>query len=166
MELFYKTDAQPTYGITSDDDQRALDTQVCALGVYICVYVRLCICACVYEVIGGVCMRHMWDQLVSYLFPSLSNQYTHSQHPYHTPSPYYPLSKYAHKYTHKCIHIYIPIYPQLLPFQAYGALGMARENDDVDTASSDFFFLKWRQVRVCIYTYACYIICVCVSVWI
>ena len=63
LELFYKTDAEPTYSITSDDDNRALDTQ-------------------------------------------------------------------------------------LLPFQAYGALGMARDNDDTDSASADFFFLKWRQALI------------------
>ncbi len=62
LETFYKVDSKPTYGITSDDDGRALDTQK-------------------------------------------------------------------------------------LPFQAYGALGMAR-GDDVDTASADFFFLKWRQALV------------------
>ena len=33
---------------------------------------------------------------------------------------------------------------QKLPFQAYGAIGMARD-EDVDSASEDFFFLKWRQ---------------------
>jgi peptidylprolyl isomerase len=32
-----------------------------------------------------------------------------------------------------------------LPFQAYGAVGMARSNDDVDSGSSQFFFLKWNQ---------------------
>ena len=32
--------------------------------------------------------------------------------------------------------------------QAFGALGMARGNDNVDTASADFFFVKWRQVGI------------------
>ena len=32
-----------------------------------------------------------------------------------------------------------------LPFQAYGALGMAHDPEDVNTASSQFFFLKWDQ---------------------
>lgn len=35
-----------------------------------------------------------------------------------------------------------------LPFQAYGAVGMARDNDSPDTASSQFFFLKWRQALI------------------
>lgn len=40
-----------------------------------------------------------------------------------------------------------------LPFQAYGALGMARDNDNdsgssTDSASSEFFFLKWKQALV------------------
>lgn len=63
LELFYKIDSQPTYDITSDDDNRATDTQS-------------------------------------------------------------------------------------LPFQAYGALGMSRENDQTDSASSDFFFLKWNQALI------------------
>ena len=63
LEIFYKDDVEPTYGITSDDDSRALDTQA-------------------------------------------------------------------------------------LPFQAFGALGMARNNEDVDSGSSDFFFLKWNQALV------------------
>ena len=61
LEIFYKTDSQPTYSITSDDDNRALDTQ-------------------------------------------------------------------------------------LLPFQAFGALGMARDNDDVDSAGGTFPFL-FRLLR-------------------
>lgn len=32
-----------------------------------------------------------------------------------------------------------------LPFQAYGALGMGRDIKDVDSGSSQFFFLKWLQ---------------------
>jgi len=32
-----------------------------------------------------------------------------------------------------------------LPFQAYGAMGMARGNEDVDSASSQWFFVKWDQ---------------------
>ena len=36
---------------------------------------------------------------------------------------------------------------QKLPFQAYGAIGVAR-GDDVDSGSEDFFFLKWRQALV------------------
>ena len=36
---------------------------------------------------------------------------------------------------------------QRLPFQAYGAIGMAR-GEDVDSAQEDFFFLKWRQALV------------------
>ena len=63
LELFYKKDNEPTYGITSDDENRALDTQK-------------------------------------------------------------------------------------LPFQAFGALGMARGNDDVDSGSADWFFLKWTQPLV------------------
>lgn len=35
-----------------------------------------------------------------------------------------------------------------LPFQAYGALGMMRSNDDVDSATSEFFFLKWQQALI------------------
>ena len=34
-----------------------------------------------------------------------------------------------------------------LPFQAYGALGMARDVDP-DSGSSQFFFLKWLQALV------------------
>ena len=60
LELFYKADSIPTYGITADDEDRALDVQ-------------------------------------------------------------------------------------LLPFQAVGAVGLARDVDDVDSASEDFFFLKWKQ---------------------
>lgn len=36
---------------------------------------------------------------------------------------------------------------QRLPFQAYGALGMAR-GEDVDSGKADFFLLKWRQALV------------------
>jgi peptidylprolyl isomerase len=32
-----------------------------------------------------------------------------------------------------------------LPFQAYGAIGMARDNSENDSGSSQFFFLKWKQ---------------------
>ena len=32
--------------------------------------------------------------------------------------------------------------------QAYGALGMDRSNEDPDSASSQFFFLKWLQALV------------------
>ena len=32
-----------------------------------------------------------------------------------------------------------------LPFQAYGAVGMARDNGDPDSGSSQFFVLKWNQ---------------------
>ena len=63
LELFYKSDSEPVYGITSDDDNRATETKA-------------------------------------------------------------------------------------LPFQAYGALGMARGNDNPDSASSQFFFLKWLQALV------------------
>uniref|UniRef100_A0A7S2UKX2 peptidylprolyl isomerase n=1 Tax=Attheya septentrionalis TaxID=420275 RepID=A0A7S2UKX2_9STRA len=35
-----------------------------------------------------------------------------------------------------------------LPFQAYGALGMAHDPEDVNTASSQFWFLKWDQALV------------------
>lgn len=35
-----------------------------------------------------------------------------------------------------------------LPFQAYGAIGMARDNDNEDSANSQFFILKWRQALV------------------
>eukprot|EP00978_Attheya_sp_CCMP212_P026942 scaffold89582_cov49-Attheya_sp.AAC.1 len=35
-----------------------------------------------------------------------------------------------------------------LPFQAYGALGMAHDPEDVNTASSQFWFLKWNQALV------------------
>ena len=62
LEIFYKNDKEPVYGITSDDDNRAKETKA-------------------------------------------------------------------------------------LPFQAYGALGMARE-EDPDSASSQFFFLKWLQALV------------------
>ena len=34
------------------------------------------------------------------------------------------------------------------PFQAYGALGMAHDAEDVNTASSQFWFLKWDQSLV------------------
>ena len=57
LELFYKQDAQPVYGVISDDDGRATETMI-------------------------------------------------------------------------------------LPFQAYGALGMARDNGEPDSGSSQFFFLK------------------------
>ena len=36
----------------------------------------------------------------------------------------------------------------VLPFQAYGALGMARDNDNADSGSSQFFMLKWLQALV------------------
>ena len=35
-----------------------------------------------------------------------------------------------------------------LPFQAYGALGMARDNDGPDTGNTEFFFLKWKQALI------------------
>ena len=36
-----------------------------------------------------------------------------------------------------------------LPFQAYGALGQMRENEDAETgATSEFFFLKWNQALI------------------
>lgn len=35
-----------------------------------------------------------------------------------------------------------------LPFQSVGAIGMARGNEDVDSASSQFFLLKWDQALV------------------
>jgi len=60
LEIFYKQDSEPVYGITSDDDNRATETMA-------------------------------------------------------------------------------------LPFQAYGAIGMARDNAEADSGSSQFFFLKWRQ---------------------
>jgi peptidylprolyl isomerase len=63
LELFYKKDREPVYGITSDDDMRSTDAMA-------------------------------------------------------------------------------------LPFQAYGAVGMARSNEDVDSASSQFFLLKWDQALV------------------
>eukprot|EP01041_Mallomonas_annulata_P003107 gene3107-6097_t len=63
LEIFYKIDKEPTYGITSDDDDRATDTMA-------------------------------------------------------------------------------------LPFQAYGAIGMSRENDDPDSGSANLFFLKWRQALI------------------
>jgi peptidylprolyl isomerase len=63
IELFYKQDSEPVYGITSDDDLRATETMV-------------------------------------------------------------------------------------LPFQAYGAVGMARDNEQADSASSQFFLLKWRQALI------------------
>lgn len=63
LELFYKQDTQPAYGITSDDDQRSTETTT-------------------------------------------------------------------------------------LPFQAFGALGMARNNEQVDSASSQIFFLKWNQALI------------------
>jgi len=33
----------------------------------------------------------------------------------------------------------------VLPFQAYGAIGMAHDAEEVNDASSQFFFLKWNQ---------------------
>lgn len=63
LELFYKKDKEPVYGITSDDDLRSTDTM-------------------------------------------------------------------------------------LLPFQAYGAIGMARDNEEPDSGSSQFFLLKWQQALV------------------
>lgn len=63
LELFYKTDSKPVYGITSDDDLRATET-------------------------------------------------------------------FAY------------------PFQAYGALGMARDNEETDSGTSEFFFLKWMQALI------------------
>ncbi len=63
LELFYKPDKEPTYGITSDDDDRPNETMA-------------------------------------------------------------------------------------LPFQAYGAVGMSRDNDDPDSATTDFFFLKWKQALI------------------
>eukprot|EP00968_Pinguiococcus_pyrenoidosus_P014991 scaffold1376_cov257-Pinguiococcus_pyrenoidosus.AAC.4 len=35
-----------------------------------------------------------------------------------------------------------------LPFQAYGAFGMARSPEDADSASSQVFFVKWDQALV------------------
>jgi peptidylprolyl isomerase len=35
-----------------------------------------------------------------------------------------------------------------LPFQAFGAVGMARGNEDVDSGSSQFFLLKWSQALI------------------
>ena len=35
-----------------------------------------------------------------------------------------------------------------LPFQAYGAVGMARDNEDADSASSQFFLLRWQQALI------------------
>jgi len=35
-----------------------------------------------------------------------------------------------------------------LPFQAYGALGMEHDDEDPNTASSQFWFLKWDQALV------------------
>eukprot|EP00595_Chromulina_sp_UTEXLB2642_P002426 CAMPEP_0196761598 /NCGR_PEP_ID=MMETSP1095-20130614/901_1 /TAXON_ID=96789 ORGANISM="Chromulina nebulosa, Strain UTEXLB2642" /NCGR_SAMPLE_ID=MMETSP1095 /ASSEMBLY_ACC=CAM_ASM_000446 /LENGTH=74 /DNA_ID=CAMNT_0042111377 /DNA_START=896 /DNA_END=1116 /DNA_ORIENTATION=- len=35
-----------------------------------------------------------------------------------------------------------------LPFQAYGAVGMARANEDPDSATSQIFLLKWRQALI------------------
>jgi peptidylprolyl isomerase len=35
-----------------------------------------------------------------------------------------------------------------MPFQAYGALGMAHDPEDPNTASSQFWFLKWNQALV------------------
>ena len=36
-----------------------------------------------------------------------------------------------------------------LPFQAYGALGQMRENEDAETgATSEFYFLKWNQALI------------------
>ncbi|KAJ1431232.1 cyclophilin type peptidyl-prolyl cis-trans isomerase/CLD-domain-containing protein [Ochromonadaceae sp. CCMP2298] len=37
---------------------------------------------------------------------------------------------------------------QALPFQAYGALGMARNNEQADTGSTQFFMLKWMQALI------------------
>eukprot|EP01036_Dinobryon_divergens_P030313 gene30313-39539_t len=63
LELFYKVDSEPTYGITSDDDLRSTDAPA-------------------------------------------------------------------------------------LPFQAFGALGMARDNESPDSADTQFFFLKWKQALI------------------
>lgn len=60
LEIFYRSDVEPTYGITSDDDNRATEAQA-------------------------------------------------------------------------------------TPFQAYGALGMARGNENTDSAENEVFILKWRQ---------------------
>ena len=35
-----------------------------------------------------------------------------------------------------------------MPFQAVGAIGMARGNEDVDSATSQFFFVKWDQALI------------------
>jgi peptidylprolyl isomerase len=35
-----------------------------------------------------------------------------------------------------------------LPFQSYGAVGMARNNEDADSGSSQVFFLKWKQALI------------------
>lgn len=36
----------------------------------------------------------------------------------------------------------------VMPFQAYGALGMVHDPEDVNTASSQFWFLKWDQALI------------------
>eukprot|EP01038_Epipyxis_sp_PR26KG_P012026 gene12026-16097_t len=63
LELFYKGDKEPTYGVTSDDDLRATETMI-------------------------------------------------------------------------------------LPFQAYGAVGMARDNEIPDSGNTEFFMLKWKQALI------------------
>lgn len=35
-----------------------------------------------------------------------------------------------------------------LPFQAYGAIGMARDNDNTDSGNTQFFLLKWKQALI------------------
>jgi cyclophilin family peptidyl-prolyl cis-trans isomerase len=49
------------------------------------------------------------------------------------------------------------IYASLITYVAYGAVGMARGNEDADSGSSQFFLLKWDQVyiclRICVYVY-------------
>lgn len=48
---------------------------------------------------------------------------------------------------------------------AYGAVGMARGNEDADSGSSQFFLLKWDQVHICIciyvYLFVYMYICTC-----
>jgi peptidylprolyl isomerase len=36
----------------------------------------------------------------------------------------------------------------ILPFQALGAVGIARENDDVSSNNNEIFFLKWTQALI------------------
>ena len=49
LELFYKADAQPVYGITADDDRRSAETMAAPFQAYGAIGALLCsasLCAC------------------------------------------------------------------------------------------------------------------------